>query len=138
MQKNDHHDQKVSTNHKPNVPEVAMRIKATGLKVVGKLVPQNDGPDLRIQLPKGTGSKGSEGALLACSRAFGDSEYKMNASIGPELQVVIANPEVNVRERGPLDAFVILACDSMWDVLSSEGAAALVMMRTHHYLFSSE
>jgi hypothetical protein len=45
---------KVLTNHKPNVPEVAVKIKASGLKVVGKLSPQKDGVNLRIhriQLP---------------------------------------------------------------------------------------
>jgi serine/threonine protein phosphatase PrpC len=129
---------KLSLDHKPNVPEEAVRIKASGLKVVGKPVQEKAGPDssiYQIQLPPVKGSKGSK---LSVSRAFGDFEYKNNTSIGPELQAVVAVPDVEVRERCPLDAFVILACDGVWDVLSNEGAAELVTTRTHHYLFSSE
>jgi serine/threonine protein phosphatase PrpC len=51
---------------------------------------------------------------------------------------VIANPEVQLHERCPLDAFVILACDGVWDVMSNEQVAAFVTMRFHHHLFRSK
>jgi protein phosphatase PTC2/3 len=80
----------------------------------------------------------SEDCTLACSRAFGDFEYKANSHMAPKSQAVIANPDVTVRERCSIDAFVILACDGVWDVLNSEEVAGFVTMRVHHYLSSSE
>lgn len=39
-----------------------------------------------------------------------------------ELQAVTAFPEIRAFERDAADEFVILACDGIWDVMSSQEA----------------
>jgi protein phosphatase 1B len=51
---------------------------------------------------------------------------------------VIARPDVQVHERCSLDAFVVMACDGVWDVMTNEQVAAFVTERVHHHLSSSE
>ena len=57
---------------------------------------------------------------LALSRALGDFEYKRNASLPAERQMVTALPDVVERELTDDVEFVVLACDGIWDVLSSQ------------------
>ena len=40
--------------------------------------------------------------------------------LGASAQVVTANPEVRKMELTPDDEFIVLACDGIWDVLSSQ------------------
>mmetsp|Transcript_82524 Transcript_82524/g.220572 ORF Transcript_82524/g.220572 Transcript_82524/m.220572 type:complete len:606 (-) Transcript_82524:82-1899(-) len=57
---------------------------------------------------------------LAVSRAFGDQEYK----IMPEGQkpLVIVDPEIRHERLQPEDEFIIIACDGLFDVFSSQEA----------------
>jgi hypothetical protein len=48
---------------------------------------------------------------LALSRALGDFEFKKNLSIGPEAQMITANPDVTTHEITEEDEFLVLACD---------------------------
>ncbi|EGF98778.1 uncharacterized protein MELLADRAFT_95423 [Melampsora larici-populina 98AG31] len=57
---------------------------------------------------------------LALSRALGDFEFKQNKSLGPEDQVVTADPDIITHQIGPEDEFLILACDGIWDVYSNQ------------------
>lgn len=73
---------------------------------------------------------------LALSRALGDFEFKKNFSLGPEAQIITANPDVTTHEITEEDEFLVLACDGMattfslsllltyfsgiWDCLSSQ------------------
>lgn len=45
------------------------------------------------------------------SRAIGDFEFKKNAMLGAEQQIVTANPEIRVHQSTEDDEFLILACD---------------------------
>ncbi|KAG6830131.1 hypothetical protein H0H87_009029 [Tephrocybe sp. NHM501043] len=76
---------------------------------------------------------------LALSRALGDFEFKKNYSLGPEKQIITADPDVTVHEISEDDEFLVLACDGafllgftgvfshvhasilgIWDCLSSQ------------------
>ena len=57
---------------------------------------------------------------LALSRALGDYGYKTNTKLQPEEQVVTANPDVEVRKLSNDYEFILIACDGIWDVLTSQ------------------
>ena len=58
---------------------------------------------------------------LALSRAFGDFQFKGNSKFDVRNQAVTAFPEVQAFPRAGLE-FILLACDGLWDTMSSEEA----------------
>src|SRR5690348_9147375 len=60
---------------------------------------------------------------LALSRALGDFVFKRNGNLTPEHQMVIAVPDVEVRNITDDWEFVLLACDGIWDVVTNEVSA---------------
>ena len=63
---------------------------------------------------------------LAVSRALGDFDYKKRTDLGPQQQKVSCFPEIKIVERTTRDDVLLLACDGLWDVYSSEDAIAEV------------
>ncbi|KAK4488890.1 hypothetical protein RD792_004680 [Penstemon davidsonii] len=63
---------------------------------------------------------------LNLSRAIGDMELKQNKSLPAEKQIVTANPDIVTVELTEDDDFLIIACDGIWDCLSSQQAVDLV------------
>ena len=57
---------------------------------------------------------------LGVARAFGDFQFKNNPELPTVRQKVTCVPEVIIHERHPDDQLLILACDGLWDVMSSE------------------
>ncbi|XP_065848477.1 probable protein phosphatase 2C 60 isoform X2 [Euphorbia lathyris] len=57
---------------------------------------------------------------LNLARAIGDMEFKQNKFLPAEKQIVTANPDINTVELCDDDEFVVLACDGIWDCLSSQ------------------
>ncbi|KAB5588992.1 Protein phosphatase [Ceratobasidium theobromae] len=57
---------------------------------------------------------------LALSRAIGDFEFKQNYAIQPEQQIVTANPDITEHDVTEEDEFIVLACDGIWDCLTSQ------------------
>ncbi|KAF9568788.1 PP2C-domain-containing protein [Agrocybe pediades] len=57
---------------------------------------------------------------LALTRALGDFEFKKNYKLGPEAQVITADPDITCHEITEDDEFLVLACDGIWDCLSSQ------------------
>ncbi|KAF8655483.1 hypothetical protein AX16_003041 [Volvariella volvacea WC 439] len=57
---------------------------------------------------------------LALSRALGDFEFKKNYSLSPEEQIITANPDITCHEITDDDEFLVLACDGIWDCLTSQ------------------
>ena len=92
----------LSTDHKATSPQEADRIEAAGGFVFHKRV-------------YGT---------LAVSRALGDFELKGDA--GSKLDIAMSEPEIRLKQLGPNDGFLILACDGVWDVMTNEKAATIV------------
>ena len=48
------------------------------------------------------------------SRALGDFEYKGSSALGPEQQMVTADPEITCHEIDEEDEFLVLACDGLF------------------------
>ncbi|CCF60774.1 hypothetical protein KAFR_0L01640 [Kazachstania africana CBS 2517] len=64
---------------------------------------------------------------LALSRAIGDFEFKSNSTLLPHEQIVTALPDILEHKINyDHDDFIILACDGIWDCLSSQECVDLV------------
>uniref|UniRef100_A0A2M4ANN3 protein-serine/threonine phosphatase n=1 Tax=Anopheles triannulatus TaxID=58253 RepID=A0A2M4ANN3_9DIPT len=63
---------------------------------------------------------------LALSRALGDFGLKRNQEKKPEEQMVTAFPDVEEREVTEDWDFLVIACDGIWDVLSSQSVLEFV------------
>ncbi|XP_062223902.1 probable protein phosphatase 2C 11 isoform X2 [Phragmites australis] len=57
---------------------------------------------------------------LNLTRAIGDMEFKQNKFLPSEKQIVTANPDINVVELCGDDDFLVVACDGIWDCMSSQ------------------
>ncbi|XP_077222326.1 putative protein phosphatase 2C 11 [Tasmannia lanceolata] len=57
---------------------------------------------------------------LNLARAIGDMEFKQNKFLSAEKQIVTANPDINIVDLCDDDEFVVLACDGIWDCMSSQ------------------
>jgi hypothetical protein len=68
--------------------------------------------------------------VLAVSRAFGDIEHKVLKERYLEhafaADPLIVAPDIRVHTVRPRDEFLILACDGLWDVLSTQQAVNFV------------
>ena len=104
----------LSHDHKPTDPIEKARIEAAG----GWLAePQQPGA-----MPRVCGN-------LNLSRSIGDLKFKLNHDVGQAAQIITANPDVIVRPRDRRDRFLILACDGVWDVMTSQDAVDFVVAR---------
>ncbi|KAL2554868.1 putative protein phosphatase 2C 21 [Forsythia ovata] len=63
---------------------------------------------------------------LNLARAIGDMELKQNKSLPAEKQIVTANPDITTVELSDDDDFLIIACDGIWDCMSSQEAVDFV------------
>lgn len=111
----------MSTDHKPYDPAEEERIIRAGHFVQNKRV---DGD-------------------LAVSRAFGDFIFKTvvdgeQSGLLPYLQAVSVIPEIRVATRDSPEDFVILACDGLWDVMSSQYAVDAVKNYLYQNMTVSE
>ncbi|KAM0862482.1 hypothetical protein ACQ4PT_045247 [Festuca glaucescens] len=82
-------------------------------------------PDLaaereRIQHAGGFVVAGRVNGSLNLSRAIGDMELKNNLRFPADRQIVSAEPEVNTVQLSDDDEFIVLACDGIWDCMSSQ------------------
>ena len=91
--------------------------------------PDNPEEFARITKAGGTVEDGRIMGNLNLSRSLGDYEYKQNASLPAEEQMVTANPELKQIQLTPQDEFIILACDGVWDVLTNQEAVDFVRQR---------
>ncbi|SOV01525.1 related to PTC3 - ser/thr protein phosphatase PP2C [Ustilago sp. UG-2017a] len=95
----------MSTDHKPTLSSERQRIEAAG----------------------GYVSEGRVNGNLALSRAIGDFEFKRTFRLPVEQQIVTAFPEVrNMEILEGQDEFLVLACDGIWDCLSSREVVDIV------------
>lgn len=94
----------MSEDHKPSDDMERRRIESAGGRVRWKRV---DGD-------------------LAVSRAFGDFQYKTRSDLGPKEQKVTCFPDITIHERTAEDEVLLLACDGLWDVMSSDEAVVTI------------
>lgn len=57
---------------------------------------------------------------LNLTRAIGDMEFKRNNVLPAEEQIVTANPDVNTVDLSEDIEFIVIACDGIWDCMSSQ------------------
>ena len=91
--------------------------------------PMNEEERKRIMNAGGFVSEGRVNGSLALSRALGDFEYKRNKDLSEKEQAVTAFPEIREFELREGDEFMILACDGIWDVMSSQDCVTFVRER---------
>ncbi|CBZ54623.1 MGC81273 protein, related [Neospora caninum Liverpool] len=120
---------RLTQDHKPNREDERMRIERHGGTVVDLGCP-------RVMV-------GSINMALAVSRCLGDFALKRFSE-----HIILATPDVSSRvftvakgcgELVPAqDAFVVIASDGLWDVLTDEEAAKLVQRRIDSYFSRRE
>jgi serine/threonine protein phosphatase PrpC len=96
----------LSLDHKPDLPIEKARIERAGGYVEDGRVMGN----------------------INLSRSLGDFEYK-NSSKPPAEHMITAVPDTRSVRLTANDDFMILACDGIWDMLTSEQAVAFVYER---------
>ncbi|CAN0360587.1 unnamed protein product, partial [Ectocarpus sp. 13 AM-2016] len=57
---------------------------------------------------------------LNLSRSIGDLKYKANKELPPADQMITAEPDLKSVEVTDEDRFMILACDGVWDCMTSQ------------------
>lgn len=83
--------------------------------------PLNEGEKTRISRAGGYVEMGRVNGNLALSRGIGDFEFKRSKDLPPEEQVVTCYPDVIQHNLDfESDEFVVLACDGIWDCLTSQ------------------
>lgn len=88
----------LSVDHKPELAEERQRIEKAGGFV----------EDNRVK------------GILNLSRSLGDLEYKSDTSIALKDQMITAMPDIRKEKINPGETqFLILACDGIWDCLTS-------------------
>lgn len=67
---------------------------------------------------------------LNLSRALGDHAYKLNTALPPPQQMITALPDVRrLAISPPDDEFMVLACDGIWNFMSSQEVCDFVRPR---------
>ncbi|XP_075966114.1 protein phosphatase 1G [Anarhichas minor] len=66
---------------------------------------------------------------LNLSRAIGDHFYKRNRALPPEEQMISAMPDVKVLTLNGDHDFMVIACDGIWNVLSSQEVVDFISKR---------
>ncbi|XP_078050968.1 putative protein phosphatase 2C T23F11.1 isoform X2 [Augochlora pura] len=101
------HTVPLSRDHKPTLKDERERIEAAGGWVEFNRV----------------------NGQLALSRALGDFMFKRNERKSPQEQIVTAFPEIQQFEVTEDWEFVVLACDGIWDVMTSNEVVNFVRTR---------
>ncbi|CAM8916468.1 unnamed protein product [Rhodiola kirilowii] len=82
--------------------------------------PDLDAEKDRIVKAGGFVHAGRINGSLNLARAIGDMKFKQNKYLPAERQIVTANPDINIVELCDDDDFIVLACDGIWDCMSSQ------------------
>ncbi|KAF9241184.1 PP2C-domain-containing protein [Melanogaster broomeanus] len=91
--------------------------------------PSNDTERARIVGAGGYIEYGRVNGNLALSRALGDFEFKKNYSLIPQKQAITADPDVTIHEITDEDEFLVLACDGIWDCLTSQQVVDFIRLK---------
>jgi len=91
--------------------------------------PGDDVEKTRIKSAGGYVNSGRVNGNLAMSRALGDFQFKKNYSLRTEEQIVTANPDVTVHEITAEDEFLVVACDGIWDCLTSQEVVDFIRLK---------
>lgn len=90
--------------------------------------PEDDPEKSRIE--KAGGKVTADGRVnggLNLSRAIGDHVYKRNTEVSAREQMITALPDVQMEELGDKDQFIVIACDGIWNYMSSQEVVDYVL-----------
>lgn len=106
--------------------------KAIDLSIDQK--PSSEGEMERIKNAGGFVEDGYVNGLLGVSRAFGDWHLEGLKGRGGKVGPLTVDPEIEKTRLTEDDEFLILACDGLWDVFSSQNAIdmARASLRQHN------
>lgn len=96
----------MSFDHKPNDEKELARIKKAGGEVF----------------------EGRVNGNLNLSRAIGDLEYKNNASLKPDEQLITCKPDVLKKPLAGVD-YLIMGCDGIFEVKTNQEIVDMVLSR---------
>jgi protein phosphatase 2C family protein 2/3 len=91
--------------------------------------PTNESEKTRIAGAGGYVEYGRVNGNLALSRAIGDFEFKKNHNLPPEKQIITSDPDITIHDIDDEDEFLVLACDGIWDCLSSQQVVNFVRLQ---------
>lgn len=91
--------------------------------------PEDELERLRIEHAGGCVEDGRVNDGLNLSRAIGDHHYKRNKSLPAMEQMISANPDVTTCDLTPDLEFIVMACDGIWNSMSSQQAIDFVKSR---------
>lgn len=91
--------------------------------------PENQIEKDRITKAGGFIIEGRVNGNLNLSRALGDMEYKKNASLKPEEQLISGKPDICKRALKSDDEFIVMGCDGVWEILSMEEICQLAAQK---------
>ncbi len=97
-----------SIDHKPEDPQERTRIEKAGYKVT---------------------LDGRVSGGLNLSRAIGDHAYKKTTTLPPEEQAITALPDIRTLTLEDQDEFMVIACDGIWNFMSSQDVVDFVRIR---------
>ncbi|CAF4551158.1 unnamed protein product, partial [Rotaria sp. Silwood1] len=98
----------MSVDHKPEDPQERTRIEKAGYKVT---------------------LDGRVSGGLNLSRAIGDHAYKKTPKLPPEEQAITALPDIRTLTLENQDEFMVIACDGIWNFMSSQDVVDFVRGR---------
>ena len=85
--------------------------------------PDNEGEKKRIEEAGGFVEDNRVRGILALSRSIGDLEYKVKGENKDyKKDMITADPEIKIQKIEPNVAFLIIACDGIWDCLDNQQA----------------
>ncbi|XP_012256967.1 probable protein phosphatase CG10417 [Athalia rosae] len=91
-----------------------------------------DEPEMQ-RINKAGGKVTADGRVnggLNLSRALGDHAYKQNMDLLPQEQMISAEPDIRKATINPeQDEFMVLACDGIWNFMSSQDVVQFVHTR---------
>lgn len=105
----------LSRDHKPNEDSERQRIENAGGTV--EAIKREKSTMYRVN------------GNLSLARAIGDLQYKARADLPPAAQIICATPEVVYDSVSSDDEFLVIACDGIWDVKTSQEVCNFVRRR---------
>lgn len=85
--------------------------------------PDNEGEKKRIEEAGGFVEDNRVRGILALSRSIGDLEYKVKGENKDyKKDMITADPEIRIQKIEANVAFLIIACDGIWDCLDNQQA----------------
>ena len=125
----------MSRDHKFNIPEERERAIASGsnVAIIGDPQSYTNEEDIKYEVDCPRYKDGED--KLRMSRSFGDFWLKGNKDLPEHKQAVIAVPDITIHIRSVDDAFLIIACDGIFDVMTNDEVVKFIAEKVGYNSF---